>query len=86
VQREEMTADDKSVTLSDITEKDAAVSSLASCTGLQGRKRGTELVRHRSFDLHRFIVLAPIRVVKVALESCCFALCNLISINLIVFN
>jgi hypothetical protein len=57
-QREEMTADDKRVTLSDITEKDAAVSSLASCTGLQGRKRGTELVRHRSFDLHRFIVLA----------------------------
>jgi hypothetical protein len=37
---------------------------------MQGRKRGTVLVRHRSFDLHRFIVLAPIRVVQVVLDSC----------------
>jgi hypothetical protein len=44
--------------------------SLASCTGLQGRKRVTVLVRHRSFNLHRFIVLAPIRVVQVVLDSC----------------
>jgi hypothetical protein len=36
------------------------ISSLASCTGLPGRKRGTVLVRHPSFNLRRFIVLASI--------------------------
>jgi hypothetical protein len=52
------------------------ISSLASSTGLQGRKRGIVLVRHRSFNLHRLIILAPIRVVPIALGSYNHALCG----------
>jgi hypothetical protein len=56
--------------LNSLSSSSTPISSLASCTGLPGRKWGTVLVRHRSFNARHSFVLSPIRVVPIALGSC----------------